>query len=90
VSGPTLMMVADTAVYLALLARDRDNVAAVTSDLHMRFLRRPAQDADLLADARLLRVGRTLATATVDLLSDGPDGPVLVAHATVAYGLPGR
>ncbi|HJK96855.1 MAG TPA: PaaI family thioesterase [Polyangiaceae bacterium LLY-WYZ-14_1] len=85
VSGPTLMTLVDTAVYLALLARDRRYVAAVTSDLHARFLRRPSADADLLARARLLRVGRSLATAVVEVESEGGG---LVAHATVAYALP--
>lgn len=87
VSGPTLMTLADTAMYAALLARLGLDGAArtVTSSLQIHFLARPAP-GELSATCRLLKVGRRSAVGAVELR--GGDG-ALVAHATVSYALPG-
>jgi uncharacterized protein (TIGR00369 family) len=81
VSGPVLMMLADTGVYLALLVRIGRVPLAVTSDLHIRFLRRPRPTV-ILAKARLLKLGRTLAVGEVRLYIEGDDELVAVASAT--------
>jgi len=84
-NGPTLMTLADTALYAAVLTRIGLEPLAVTSDLTFRFLRKPAQAA-LIGDASLLRLGRRLAVGEIRIRSEGSD--VLVAHATGTYALP--
>ena len=85
ISGPALMALADTTAYFITLAFAGPVVTAVTSDLAIHFLARPAP-ADILATARLLRLGRRTAVTTIELRS--ADAPTLVAHATVTYALP--
>jgi len=86
VSGPMMFKLADFGVYVAILA-DRGTAAlqAVTTNMTMNFLSRPAP-GDLIAQVKLLKIGRRLAVAEVALhVSDAPD---LVAHATATYALP--
>jgi uncharacterized protein (TIGR00369 family) len=84
VSGPTMMTLADTALYAALLATDGKATDAVTSQFSISFLRRPPR-RDLLASAELLKAGRRLVVGEVRIFGD--DG-TLVAHATVTYARP--
>ncbi len=86
VSGPTLMALADTALYVAVHATVGITPHAVTSNLNINFLRRPPANRDLLAVCRLLRVGRTLAVGEVSICSEGDDDPV--AHVVGTYALP--
>ena len=58
---------------------------AVTSSLHINFLTRPAAN-DMIAHAKLIRLGRRTAVAEVELFSEGV--PEMVAHATATYALP--
>ena len=60
---------------------------AVTINLNINFLRKPAQ-RDLTAEARLLKLGQRLATGEVTIRSDGEDDPV--AHVTSTYSIPPR
>ena len=60
---------------------------AVTTNLTINFLRKPAQ-ADLIADARLMKVGKRLAVGEVVIRSLGQEEPV--AHVTSTYSLPGQ
>ena len=85
VSGPSMMTLADAAVYAALLALDDKAGDAVTSNFTIAFLRRP-ESADVLADAELLSFGRRLVVADVRLRSEGQDKPV--ANAVVTYVRP--
>lgn len=85
ISGPTMMSVADTAVYAMVLAHIGEQPMAVTTSLTMHFLR-PAKPGPLTADVRLLKLGRRIATAEVHLHTEGPDRPC--ASAVVAYALP--
>ncbi len=85
VSGPALMTLADTAMYLVTLSVVGPEPLAVTSDLSIRFLRRPAP-ARVLAEARVLRAGRRLVVCEVALYSEGVEEPI--AHVTGAYALP--
>lgn len=84
-SGPTMMTLADTALYAVVLSRIGLQPLAVTSDLSFRFLRKPEQRA-LIADAEILRLGRKLAVGEVRIYSEGSDK--LVAHATGTYAIP--
>lgn len=86
INGGTLMALADVAVYLAIFGRLGIVPLAVTNELKMNFLR-PAIGDDVMARATLLKVGRRIAYASVDVFMDGtPDR--LVAHATASYVLP--
>jgi len=86
INGGTLMALADAAVYLAIFGRLGIIPLAVTNELKMNFLR-PAIGGDVLARAELLKVGRRVVYAAVDVFMDGnPDR--LVAHATTSYVLP--
>ena len=87
VSGPTLMGLADTAVYYLILAELGPVALAVTSSFNIHFLRKP-RATDLIAEARLLRLGRRTAVGDVMMFVDGESDPV--AHATAAYALPER
>ena len=87
ISGPALMTLADTAMYMALLAEIGPVALAVTTNLNINFLRKPGQ-ADVLAEARLLKLGKRLAVGDVLMYSEGERDPV--AHATVTYSIPPR
>ena len=87
VSGPSLMALADVAMYLVLLAQIGPVVSAVTSSLNINFLRKPAP-SDIVAEAHLLQLGSRLAVGAVTIFSDGEEDPV--AHATVTYSVPPR
>jgi uncharacterized protein (TIGR00369 family) len=86
VSGPSMMGLADVAVYAALLSRIGLVPLAVTSNLNIHFLRKPAAATMIIARARMFRVGRTSAVGEVYLYSEGKDEPV--AHATLTYAIP--
>ena len=83
ISGPAMMALADTAAYFLTLAEAGPVAGAATANLDIHFLSRP-KPVDVIATATLLRLGRRLSVATVNLTSDGE----LVAHATVTYALP--
>ena len=86
-SGPTMMGLADAAAWLVTLSRIGPVALAVTSSLTISFLTKPGQ-ADLLAHATLLRLGRRQSVSEVRLWSDGTDPSTPVAHATVTYAIP--
>ena len=87
VSGPTLMALADVAMYAALLGEIGLVPLAVTTNLNINFLRKPAQ-RDVIGEAKLLKVGRRLAVGEVTLYSEGEAEPV--AHVTCTYSIPPR
>lgn len=87
ISGPALMTLADTAMYMALLAMIGPVALAVTTNLNINFLRKPAQK-DVIAEARLLKLGKRLAVGEVTMRSEGELEPV--AHATLTYSIPSR
>ena len=86
VSGPTMMALADTALYVALLREIGLVPLAVTTSLNFNFLRKPEADRDLLAECRLLKRGKSLAVGEVSICSEGNEAPV--AHATGTYSIP--
>lgn len=86
VSGPTLFALADFALYVALLGEIGIVPLAVTSNITINFLRKPAAERDLVGNCQLLKVGRTLATGEVYLYSEGQDEPV--AHVVGTYAIP--
>ena len=87
ISGPTMMELADFAMYVAVFSAIGPQPLAVTTNLTINFLRKPAQ-ADLIADAKLLKVGKRLAVGEVAIYSAGADEPV--AHVTATYSIPAQ
>lgn len=87
ISGPALMALADSAMYSLLLAAIGPVPLAVTTNLNINFLRKPAP-VDVIVKAEMLKLGRRLAVGSVTMFSDGDDEPV--AHATVTYSIPPR
>jgi uncharacterized protein (TIGR00369 family) len=87
ISGPTMMTLADVALYVAILASIGPVALAVTTNLSINFLRKPSP-RDLIAECRLLKLGRRLAVGEVTILSEGEGEPV--AHATGTYSIPPR
>jgi uncharacterized protein (TIGR00369 family) len=85
ISGPTLIMLADTAMWIALLGVIGRVPLSVTSHLDIDFLRKPAP-ADLVGHATLLKVGRRLAVGDVLIYSDGDERPC--ARSSVTYAIP--
>ena len=85
ISGPTMMELADFAMYVAVFSAIGPQPLAVTTNLNINFLRKPAQ-ADLLAEAKLLKIGKRLAVGEVAIYSEGGEEPV--AHVTSTYSIP--
>jgi uncharacterized protein (TIGR00369 family) len=86
VSGPTLMALADFAMYVVLLSAIGPVGLAVTTNLNINFLRKGAPGQDVLAAARLLKLGKRLAVGEVNLLSGTSPDPI--AHVTSTYSIP--
>ncbi len=85
VSGPSMFTIADCAFYYAVLGMIGREALTVTTNLNINFLRKPPV-ADLRATARILKLGRLLATGDVTVWSVSMDDPV--AHATATYAIP--
>jgi uncharacterized protein (TIGR00369 family) len=84
VCGQALMSLADTAMVFAVSSAGGAYRPMTTVDQTMHFLR-PAANADVLADAKVVRLGRTMAFGSVTLTTDGDTRPV--AMAQLAYAL---
>ncbi len=86
VSGPVMMELADAALYAAILAEIGEVALAVTTNLNIHFLRKPEANNDLIAECRLIKLGKLLAIGEVAIFSESQDEPV--AHATGTYAIP--
>jgi len=86
VSGPSMFALADVSVYLAILAMIGPEALAVTTNCSIDFMRKPAAGADLIAECRILKLGRVLAVGEVLIFSLGVDAPV--ARASLTYSIP--
>jgi uncharacterized protein (TIGR00369 family) len=87
VSGPALMGLADGAAWLAVLAQIGPVALAVTTSLHIDFLRKPPL-VDMVAEGRLLKLGKSLGVVDVSIRAE--DADELVAKAQVTYSIPPR
>src|SRR5689334_12998022 len=85
ISGPTMMALADFALYVAVFSAAGPEPLAVTTNLNINFLRKPAR-TDLIAQARLMKLGKRLAVGEVTIWSEGEEDPV--AHITGTYSIP--
>jgi uncharacterized protein (TIGR00369 family) len=84
ICGQALMSLADTAMVFAVSSAAGAYRPMTTVDQTMHFLR-PAANADVLADAKVVRLGRTMAFGSVTLTTDSDTRPV--AMAQLAYAL---
>ena len=87
VSGPSMMALADLAAYAVILAHIGPVALAVTTNLSINFLNKP-EPGDIVADCRLLKLGKRLAVTECRLHSVASE--TLVAHATATYSIPPR
>jgi uncharacterized protein (TIGR00369 family) len=85
ISGPTIMQLCDVTMYVAVLASIGWVPLAVTTNLNINFLKKP-RPAALLAECRLLKLGKRLAVGDLSIRSEGEED--LVAHATSTYSIP--
>ncbi|WP_047044324.1 PaaI family thioesterase [Vibrio mexicanus] len=86
VSGPVLMEVADSALYVAVLYQSHLATMAVTSNLNINFLKKPGASQNIIAECRVLKLGRKNAYGEVMIYSELSRD--LVAHATGTYVIP--
>jgi uncharacterized protein (TIGR00369 family) len=86
VSGPAMFSLADVAAYVAVMAHVGREALAVTTHCSIDFMRKPSSGVDVIAEARLLKLGRTLAVLNVLLYSEGTEAPV--ASASLTYSIP--
>jgi hemolysin III len=87
ISGPVMMMLADTAMYAQIMAALGPELLAVTTSMTLNFLSKPPP-ADLIGNGRLLKLGKQLAVMEVEIRSAANDA--LVAHVTGTYSIPPR
>jgi uncharacterized protein (TIGR00369 family) len=80
-----MMALADFTMYLAVLSAIGWVPLAVTTNLNINFLKKPGA-RDLIAEARLIKLGKRLAVGEVHIRSDGDDDSV--AHVTSTYSIP--
>ena len=86
VSGPAMFSLADVAAYVATMARIGRQALTVTTHCSIDFMRKPLAGVDVLAEARVLKLGRSLSVTDVLLFSEGSADPV--AHASLTYAIP--
>ena len=85
VSGPAMFALADCAYYMATLAMIGREALTVTTSCAIDFMRKPRPGA-LVADARILKLGRILSVGDVLIRSEGVEEPV--ARAGLTYSIP--
>lgn len=85
VSGPSMFALADCAFYMATLAMIGPEALCVTTNCSIDFMRKP-QPGDLVADARILKLGKSLSVGDVLIHSVHDDKPV--ARASLTYSIP--
>ncbi|MBD3663134.1 PaaI family thioesterase [Sulfitobacter aestuariivivens] len=86
ISGPSMFGLADVAAYLVTLSQIGPRALAVTTNCSIDFMRKPVAGVDLLAHARLLKLGKQLSVTDVLIYSEGMDKPV--ARASLTYAIP--
>lgn len=85
VSGPALFALVDIAFYIAVLGRIGREALTVTTNVSLDFMRK-AGPGELIAEARILKAGRSLVVGDVLVRASGADGPV--ARAGLTYSVP--
>jgi len=83
VCGQALMAFADTAMVIANLAANRGYRPMTTVDQTTHFMR-AVTNSDVLADARVVRMGRTMSFGRVTLSSASDNKPVAMVSSAFA------
>jgi uncharacterized protein (TIGR00369 family) len=83
VCGQALMAFADTAMVIANLAANRGYRPMTTVDQTTHFMR-AVTASDVLADARIVRMGRTMSFGRVTLLGAADNKPVAMVSSAFA------
>ena len=83
VCGQALMALADTSMVLAILAANRGYRPMTTVDQTTHFMR-AVSSSDVLADARIVRLGRTMSFGRVTLSSATDNKPVAIVSSAFA------
>lgn len=86
ISGPTMMALADFAMYVAIMGEIGIVGLAVTTNMNINFLRKPSGSQNLRGTCKLMKVGKALIVAEVWIYSVDLDDPV--AHVTGTYSIP--
>jgi uncharacterized protein (TIGR00369 family) len=89
VCGQALMSLADTAFVFSVSSAAGGYVPMTTVDQTMHFLR-PAAGADLLAEAKVARLGKTMAFGSVAIRTINDERPVALAQTAYALMREGR
>jgi uncharacterized protein (TIGR00369 family) len=84
VSGQALMAFADTAMVIANLAANRGYRQMTTVDQTTHFMR-AVMGSDVLADARVVRLGRTMSFGRVTLTAAADNKPVAMVSSAFAF-----
>lgn len=84
ICGQALMSLADTSMVFAICAAAGEYFPMTTVDQTIHFMR-PALRTDLLAEARIVRLGKTMAFGSVAIKTVDDNRPV--AMAQTAYAL---
>jgi uncharacterized protein (TIGR00369 family) len=83
VCGQALMALADTAMVIAVLAANRGYRAMTTVDQTTHFMR-PVAQSDVIAEARVVRLGRTMSFGRITLSSRADNKPVAMVSSAFA------
>ena len=83
IAGPFMMQLADVCMYAVVLSLIGEVKLAVTTNLNINFLRKPA-NSDLVAVGEIIKMGKRLAVIEVSIYGDDD----IVAHATGTYSIP--
>ena len=86
ISGPAMFSLADVSAYLVTLAMIGPKALAVTTNCSIDFMRKPKAGCDLIAQARLLKLGKQLSVSDVLIYSERDAKPV--SRASLTYALP--
>ncbi len=86
ISGPSMFGLVDVAAYVVTLAHIGPEALTVTTNCSIDFMRKPEAGVPLIAQARLLKLGKQLSVSDVLLFSEGKAEPV--ARASLTYAIP--
>ncbi len=82
VSGPALMVLADMAIWAALLSTRHARHNSVTSSINVNFLA-PAGPGPVVAQARVVKAGKRMIYGDILIFAEGADKPCV--HVTTHW-----
>ncbi|MDX1736648.1 MAG: PaaI family thioesterase [Alphaproteobacteria bacterium] len=85
ICGPAMFALADYSMWLAVLSTVGKVPLAVTTNMNINFLNKPA-NADLLCQTKLIKQGKRLMVGDMTIYAEGDIAPC--AHVTGTYSVP--